>query len=63
MNHWKFVLLVVMISAPALLAQFNGELSGRVTDKNTGEPVYNALVNVEGTAQKEYTNRQGYFRV
>ncbi len=58
------VALVILIAVPlSTLAGVTGKLSGRVTDRSTGEPLPFANVLVVGTTMGAMTDLDGYFHI
>lgn len=57
------VLLPVILPPPALAQEGLGELTGRVTDAWTGEPVATASVHLDGGQTQTVTDSSGQFRV
>lgn len=55
--------LVLAAMPQAVIAQYPGELSGRVTDAITGEPVESVLVEVLGTGLTAVSDGRGTFRI
>ena len=60
---WVLACLLVTATAVPVLAQYPGELAGRVTDALNGEPVENALVEVVGTGLTTLSDGRGEFRI
>ncbi len=42
-------------------AKPNGNLTGKITDKETGEPIIGATIRLQGTSIGQFTNREGIF--
>lgn len=57
------MLLLVILPRPILAQEGGGELTGRVTDARTGEPVATASVQLEGGRTQTVTDSSGRFRV
>ena len=55
--------LLVLLLAPAALAQTTGQLSGTIRDAQTGEPIPLATVQIEGTTQGASANLDGEYRI
>jgi outer membrane cobalamin receptor len=63
--HWTHAFiggLLLATAAPAL-AQYPGEITGRVSDAVTGAPVENAFIEVVGTGLTAYSDGHGEFRI
>lgn len=58
-----YVLLLVIVPPPALAQEGGGELTGRVTDAWTGEPVATASVQLDDGRFRAVTDDSGRFRV
>lgn len=59
---------IILISCGLFLTvdvygQITGSISGKVTDKSTGEPLINATVFIEGSSIGTVTNRSGYYTI
>ncbi|MGB9586787.1 MAG: carboxypeptidase-like regulatory domain-containing protein, partial [Armatimonadota bacterium] len=59
MSIWVF--LVGAILHPPSIAGTTGKITGRVTDKSTGEPLVGATVLLEGTRLGAATDIDGYY--
>ncbi|MBI5538595.1 MAG: carboxypeptidase-like regulatory domain-containing protein [Bacteroidia bacterium] len=54
-------LLMIILSSKVLFSQNNFIISGNITDKETGKPVYNASIIVKNTKNGTTTNHEGFF--
>lgn len=58
----SLIVFQLLISAQAICyAQANGKISGKITDKNTGETLIGAAVLIQGTTKGTATNIDGYY--
>ncbi|MBN2543895.1 TonB-dependent receptor [bacterium] len=56
------LIMAVFVLIPSLLfCQVTGKISGRVIDKDTGEPLAAANITIEGTKQGAATDLDGYY--
>ena len=55
------MMLLIMAFGIVLHAQTIGAVSGRITDKQTGEPLAGATVTIKGTNSSTITGTEGYF--
>lgn len=63
MKNYLKVLLILLISAVNLFAGTTGKLVGKVTDKNTGDPLPFVNVIIMGTSLGAATDLDGYFSI
>jgi len=61
--HTSYLVLAVLVFAGIALAANTGSISGRVTDKQTGEPLIGASVIVEGTELGNATDLNGQYQI
>jgi len=62
--HWTgLILMLALILAPALHAATTGKIAGRITDKETGEPLPGANVIVRGTNFGAAADPEGEFYI
>jgi outer membrane receptor protein involved in Fe transport len=59
-STWAFLLLYVLFHSFAF-SNTTGKLAGRITDKNTNEPLIGVNVVLQGTAMGAATDFEGYF--
>ena len=57
------VLLLMLTFQVAALAQNTGKISGKVTDKQNGEPLIGATVTVRGSGASAVTDNSGSFTI
>jgi iron complex outermembrane receptor protein len=57
----RYLIASVMMLVCLLWAQSPGTFSGKVVDKENGEPVANAIILIEETGDYTYSNNQGEF--
>lgn len=55
--------LLFSILSSTVLSQNTGSISGRITDKQTNEPLAGATVTVKGTLNTVTSNNEGYFNL
>ena len=61
--HTSYLALAVLVIAGIALAANTGSVTGRVTDKKTGEPLVGASVVVEGTELGNATDLNGQYQI
>ena len=61
----KMLVLILILSVfhTVLFSQKSGSVNGRVTDKQTGEPLPGAIVIIKETSTSVLTNNEGYFKL
>jgi len=62
-STWIFVVLLILLISPSLLAQGSGSIKGRVTDKETGEPLIGANVFIQSTGMGASADLEGRFHL
>lgn len=60
-NYNFFFLLMILLSANLSFAQNGFIISGNVTDKETGKPIYNASIIEKNTKNGTTSNQKGFF--
>jgi hypothetical protein len=58
-----FILSLTALFVPALVMGQTGNISGQVTEAETGQPLPGVNVVIEGTTQGATTNADGYYRI
>ncbi|MEE3257916.1 MAG: TonB-dependent receptor, partial [Candidatus Latescibacterota bacterium] len=61
MQHW--ITIALLLTASALTAQTTGQISGKITDKATKQPLPDAVVAIVGTKQGSTTDTEGHFLI
>ncbi|MFQ5651291.1 MAG: TonB-dependent receptor domain-containing protein [bacterium] len=62
-NRLSVIMLVCLLAPVGAFAQNKGEIKGRVTDQETGDPLIGANVTIVGTALGAATDRHGAYRI
>jgi TonB-dependent receptor len=60
-STWTFVVVLILVVSQSLLAQGSGSVKGRVSDKETGEPLIGANVVIQGTVIGAAADLDGRF--
>ncbi len=64
MRRFTVLFLVILLcAAPALIAGTTGKITGKVTDKSSGDPLPGANIMIEGTSLGAATDADGQFHI
>lgn len=58
-----FSILILALSSPQIFSQTSGKISGKVTDKQTGQPIPFANIYVEGTSKGAAADENGDYSI